>query len=70
MFELYTDKRGKWRWRFIDVNTKDILFASSQGYTERRDADRCILRAKGSTHCVIIVQQPVGSPPVPPQGSE
>lgn len=61
MFELYTDKRGKWRWRFVDVNTKHILFASSQGYAERRDADRSILRAKGSTHCVIIVQQPSGS---------
>ena len=53
MFEIHKDKRGKLRWRFVDVHTKHILFHSSQGYAERRDLDRCILRAKGSTNCEV-----------------
>lgn len=53
MFELYTDKRGEWRWRFRDHTTKNILFVSSEGYKERRDAERSIFRAKGSTNCEV-----------------
>lgn len=53
MFELYLDKRYEYRWRFRDPSTEKILFASTEGYKERRDADRCILRAKGSTNCEV-----------------
>lgn len=54
MFEIYLDKRKEWRWRFRDHTTKNILFISSESYKERRDADRSILRAKGSTNCEVI----------------
>lgn len=53
MFELYIDKRGEYRWRFREVDFKNILFCSSEGYKERREAERSILRAKGSTHCEV-----------------
>lgn len=53
MFELYLDKRKEFRWRFRDPATKNILFVASEGYKERRDAERCILRAKGSTNCEV-----------------
>jgi uncharacterized protein YegP (UPF0339 family) len=53
MFELYTDKKGEYRWRFRDIGLKKILFACTEGYKERRDAERCILRAKGSANCEV-----------------
>jgi uncharacterized protein YegP (UPF0339 family) len=58
MFELYLDKRKEWRWRFRDPTTKNILFVASEGYKERRDAEQCILRARGSTHAPLNVLVP------------
>lgn len=40
MFEIYQDKKGKWRWRLIAKNGR-IVADSGQGYS-RRDA---VLRA-------------------------
>jgi len=58
MFELYLDKRKEWRWRFRDPATKNILFVASESYKERRDAEQCILRARGSTHAPLNVLVP------------
>jgi uncharacterized protein YegP (UPF0339 family) len=50
MFEVYLDKKGEWRWRYRDLDFKKILFVSSESYSHRDDAERCIFRAKRSTH--------------------
>jgi len=50
VFEIYTDKKGEWRWRYRDLNFKKILFVSSEGYKQRSDAERCIQRAQQCTH--------------------
>jgi uncharacterized protein YegP (UPF0339 family) len=50
VFEIYTDKKGEWRWRYRDLNFKKILFVSSEGYKQRSDAERCVQRAQQCTH--------------------
>lgn len=50
VFEIYLDKRGEWRWRYRDLIFGNILFVSSEGYKNRTDAERCIHRARTSTH--------------------
>ena len=40
-FELYKDKIGEWRWRFIASNNK-IIAVSSEGYKNRGDAEHGI----------------------------
>lgn len=37
--EYYEDKRGEWRWRRIAKNG-EIVGASSEGYTEKKDAQK------------------------------
>ncbi len=34
IWEIYRDKRGKWRWRCKDKKNYKILCASSQGYSK------------------------------------
>lgn len=46
-FELYLDESEQWRWRFRSVNGR-IIFASSEGYADRRRAERGIELARGS----------------------
>jgi uncharacterized protein YegP (UPF0339 family) len=36
-FELYRDKGGKWRWRFVHRNG-NILADSGEGYSRKKDA--------------------------------
>ncbi len=36
-FELYRDKEGKWRWRFVHRNG-NILADSGEGYSRKTDA--------------------------------
>lgn len=48
MFELYLDKRGEWRYR--DIIFGNILFVGSESYKNRTDAERCVHRARTSTH--------------------
>lgn len=49
MFEIYTDKRGEWRWRYRDLSFEKILFVSSESYKHRGDAERGIQRAQQCT---------------------
>jgi len=37
--QVYQDKRGKYRWRFICTNNNEIMAISSQGYVRR---DSCV----------------------------
>lgn len=59
VFEIYTDKKGEWRWRYRDLNFGKILFVSSESYKHRGDAERGIQRARTSTHDPItdVTQQ-------------
>lgn len=50
VFELYTDRKGEWRWRYRDLNFGKILFVSSESYKQRSDAERGIQRAQQCTH--------------------
>ena len=36
-FELYEDKSGEWRWRFIASNNR-IIADSGEGYANKEDA--------------------------------
>lgn len=56
MFQTYKDKRGEWRWRFVDKSFPDkpkTLFVSSEGYKKRADMLQCLSRARGSYNAEI-----------------
>lgn len=38
MFEIYFDKRGDFRWRYIAANGR-VLFACTEGYKKRADME-------------------------------
>ncbi|WP_247728492.1 DUF1508 domain-containing protein [Halovivax limisalsi] len=44
-FEVYRDKAGEWRWRFVHRNG-NILADSGEGYTRRNDANRAVERIR------------------------
>lgn len=50
VFEIYTDRKGEWRWRYRDLSFGKILFVSSESYKHRGDAERGIQRAQQCTH--------------------
>lgn len=52
-FEVYTDRSGEWRWRFVSTNG-NILADSGEGYSSRSDARDAIARVQrdGDTHSV------------------
>jgi len=47
-FELYKDKAGEHRWRLRHSNGQ-ILAASSEGYSSKADALKCIENVKASS---------------------
>lgn len=51
-YELYRDRRRKYRWRLIADNGK-ILAVSSEGYERKENAKRCLEFTKESTHCKV-----------------
>jgi uncharacterized protein YegP (UPF0339 family) len=51
-FELYSDRRGEWRWRLRHGNG-NILATASEGYKSKSDAIRCIETVKGSAGAAI-----------------
>ena len=46
MFEIYKDRKSKWRWR-LKVNGR-IVADSGQGYSQRFAADRAVKGVKKS----------------------
>jgi uncharacterized protein YegP (UPF0339 family) len=41
MFQLYNDRQGQWRWRFIAANNR-ILADSGESYYNRADCEHAI----------------------------
>ena len=44
-FYFYVDARGTHRWRASDAQNNEVLFDSSQGYVDKRDAEKSAKRA-------------------------
>ena len=44
IWEFYVATGGKWRWRASDIHNRLILAVSSQGYADKRDAEKCASR--------------------------
>lgn len=57
IFEIYTDRKGEFRWR-ARARNGNLLAAASEGYTAKRDAVHC---AK------LFGYDPTVLPPVPKQ---
>ncbi|OYY89757.1 MAG: DUF1508 domain-containing protein [Sphingomonas sp. 28-66-16] len=51
-FELYKDKAGEWRWRLRHGNG-NILATTSEGYSSKASALKCIENVKASTDAPI-----------------
>ena len=43
VWEFYKDNEGKIRWRTFDINGEELA-KSSQGYADKRDAEKCAAR--------------------------
>ena len=44
-WEFYLDGSEDWRWRASDASNGNVLFVCSEGYTDKRDAQKCARRA-------------------------
>lgn len=47
-YEVYEDKRGEWRWRRLAANGQ-IVGASSEGYKDKKDAQKNMKRGYKAT---------------------
>ena len=52
-FHLYTDKAGEWRWRLKHSNG-NILATSSEGYSTKAAAQKCIENVKASADAPVL----------------
>ncbi len=44
VWDFYTDSKDEWRWRASDFNNGKTLAVSSEGYKDKRDAEKCAVR--------------------------
>jgi uncharacterized protein YegP (UPF0339 family) len=54
-FEVYRDRRGRWRWRRFAPNGR-IVGAASEGYAEKADAEANMRRGAVATDAWTIYQ--------------
>ena len=52
-YTLYKDKAGEWRWRLKHSNG-NILATSSEGYSSKAGAEKCIENVKNSADAEVI----------------
>lgn len=52
-FILYKDKADEWRWRLKHSNG-NILATSSEGYSSKASALKCIDNVKASADCEVV----------------
>lgn len=52
-YTLYKDKAGEWRWRLKHQNG-NILATSSEGYSAKAGALKCIENVKGSADADVV----------------
>ena len=54
-FELFVDKRGKWRWRSRARNGK-ITATGAEGYNRKRDCREAIEKHKDRAGIALVVE--------------
>ncbi len=59
-FELYKDKKGEFRWRFISSNGR-ILATPSEGYKKKVDCQNGIALIKGDAPAARVEDKDSGS---------
>lgn len=52
--ELYQDERGEWRFR-LKASNGQIVAVSSEGYSDRRDAERGIEIVRASACLPLVI---------------
>jgi len=52
-FEVYTDKKGEFRWRLKHGNG-NILATSSESYKAKASAMKCIENVQASKDCKVV----------------
>jgi len=55
-FEIYTDKKGEWRWRLRHDNGR-IIADSGEGYSSKQKVLQGIDSVKKNAHAATIVNQ-------------
>lgn len=52
-FTVYKDKAGEYRWRLVHANG-NILAVTSEGYSSRASALKCIENVKNSASAEVV----------------
>lgn len=52
-YDLYVDRSGFWRWRYVSGSNGKIIADSGEGYINKSDALHGIALMKGSTNAPI-----------------